>query len=75
MFLAYIGLSGNTAIGGAGLIVANDVTKTAFGSFREPATLLAAFGILLSALFIIRQIKGALLWGIGGTAISGWVFG
>ncbi|MEO0771391.1 MAG: NCS2 family permease, partial [Cyanobacteria bacterium J06649_4] len=32
MFLAYIGLSGDTAIGGAGLIVANDVTKTAFGS-------------------------------------------
>lgn len=75
MFLAYIGLSGDTAIGGAGLIVANEVTKTAFGSFREPATLLATFGIFLSAFFIIRRIKGALLWGIGGTAILGWMFG
>ena len=75
MFLAYIGLSGDTATGGAGLIVANEVTKTAFGSFREPATLLATFGILLSAFFIIRRIKGALLWGIGGTAILGWIFG
>ncbi len=74
LFLAYIGLSGDPAIGGAGLIVANEATKTAFGSLREPATLLATFGILISALFIIRRIKGALLWGIGGTAILGWVF-
>ena len=50
MFLAYIGLAGNTATGGAGLIVANEVTKTAFGSFREPATLLATFGIFISAM-------------------------
>ncbi|MEM9091046.1 MAG: NCS2 family permease [Cyanobacteria bacterium P01_F01_bin.53] len=75
LFLAYIGLSGDTAIGGAGLIVANDVTKTAFGSFTEPATLLATFGILISALFMIRRVKGALLWGMGGTAILGWVLG
>ncbi|MEM9976704.1 MAG: NCS2 family permease [Cyanobacteria bacterium P01_D01_bin.2] len=75
MFLAYIGLSSATAVGGAGLIVANDVTKTAFGTFREPATLLATFGIFISAMFLIRRIKGALLWGIAGTAILGWVLG
>ncbi|MGF1567867.1 MAG: NCS2 family permease [Nodosilinea sp.] len=75
LFLAYIGVSGDTATGGAGLIVANEVTKTTFGSFREPATLLATFGIFISAMFIIRRIKGALLWGIAGTAILGWVFG
>jgi adenine/guanine/hypoxanthine permease len=75
MFLAYIGMAGNVETGGAGLIVANEVTKTTFGSFREPATLLATFGILISSLFMIRRIKGALLWGIAGTAILGWVFG
>lgn len=75
LFLAYIGLASTTATGGAGLIVANDVTKTAFGSFREPATLLATFGIFISAMFMIRRIKGALLWGIAGTAILGWLFG
>ncbi len=74
-FLAYIGLSGPTATGGAGLIVANEVTKTAFGSLREPATVLAVFGIFISTLFIVRRIRGALLWGIGGTAILGWVLG
>lgn len=75
LFLAYIGLSGDPATGGSGLIIADEATKTAFGSFREPATLLATFGIFLSALFIVRRIKGALLWGIGGTAILGWVLG
>ena len=75
LFLAYIGMSGTTETGGAGLIVANEVTKTAFGSFREPATVLAVFGIFISTLFIVRRIKGALLWGIGGTAILGWVLG
>lgn len=75
LFLAYIGLSGTTETGGAGLIIADKVTKTAFGSFREPATLLAAFGIMLSAILLIRRLKGALLWGIAGTAILGWTFG
>ncbi|MEG3438259.1 NCS2 family permease [Pannus brasiliensis CCIBt3594] len=75
MFLAYIGLASTTETGGAGLIVANEVTKTAFGSFREPATLLAVFGILISSMFMIRRLKGALLWGIAGTSILGWIFG
>jgi len=75
LFLAYIGLASTPETGGAGLILANEVTKTTFGSFREPATLLATFGIFISAMFMIRRIKGALLWGIAGTAILGWMFG
>jgi len=75
MFLAYLGLASSVKTGGAGLIVANEVTKTAFGSFREPATLLALFGIVITCFFMLRRIKGALLWGIGGTAILGWILG
>ncbi|MGL6340907.1 MAG: NCS2 family permease, partial [Waterburya sp.] len=75
VFLAYIGLGGATETGGAGLIVADEVTKTAFGTFRQPQTVMAVFGIFLTAFFMIRRIKGALLWGILGTAILGWVFG
>ncbi|MEM8640564.1 MAG: NCS2 family permease [Cyanobacteria bacterium P01_G01_bin.54] len=75
LFLAYIGVSGSTETGGAGLIIGNDVTKTAFGSFQEPATLLATVGILLSALFIVRRLKGALLWGIAGTSLLAWLLG
>ncbi|WP_413467416.1 NCS2 family permease [Pleurocapsa sp. FMAR1] len=75
LFLAYIGLGGATATGGAGLIVANEVTKTNFGSLAQPQSLMAIFGIFLTAFFMVRRIKGALLWGIIGTAILGWVFG
>ena len=75
LFLAYIGLGGATEVGGAGLIVANEVTKTDFGSLAQPQTLMAIFGILLTAFFMVRRIKGALLWGIIGTALLGWVFG
>ncbi|MEO1672664.1 MAG: NCS2 family permease [Cyanobacteria bacterium J06631_2] len=75
LFLAYIGLGGATEVGGAGLIVTNEVTKTDFGSLAQPPTLMAIFGIFLTAFFMVRRIKGALLWGIVGTALLGWVFG
>jgi AGZA family xanthine/uracil permease-like MFS transporter len=75
LFIAYIGLAGDPQFGGAGLIVANKATKTAFGSFRESATLMAAFGILLASAFMVRHIKGALLWSILGTSILGWIVG
>ncbi|MEL6930791.1 MAG: NCS2 family permease [Cyanobacteria bacterium J06600_6] len=75
LFLAYIGLGGATETGGAGLIVANEVTKTDFGSLAQPQTLMAIFGIFLTAFFMVRRIKGALLWGIIGTALLSWVFG
>ena len=75
LFLAYIGLGGKVAEGGAGLIVLNEVTKTAFGSFRNPQTILAVVGIFLTLFFMVRRIKGALLWGIVGTALLGWVSG
>ena len=75
LFLAYIGLGGAIETGGAGLIVANEVTKTDFGSLAQPQSLMAVFGIFLTALFMVRRIKGALLWGIIGTALLGWVFG
>ncbi len=75
LFLAYIGLSGTVETGGAGLIVANAVTKTTFGSFVQPQTILATVGIFMTVFFMVRRIKGALLWGIIGTAILGWVLG
>jgi AGZA family xanthine/uracil permease-like MFS transporter len=75
LFLAYVGLSGSTETGGAGLIVSSEVTTTAFGSFRQPQTLMTVFGIFLTAFFMVRRIKGALLWGIVGTALLGWVLG
>jgi AGZA family xanthine/uracil permease-like MFS transporter len=73
LFIAYIGLSGAVKTGGAGLIVANEVTKTALGSFKEPNTLMAVVGLLITSAFLVRRVKGALLWGILATALLGWI--
>lgn len=75
LFIAYIGMAGDPEFGGAGLIVADKATKTAFGSFREPATIMAAFGILVASAFMVRHIKGALLWAIMATSLLGWISG
>lgn len=73
LFIAYIGLSGDPAVGGAGIIVANEATKTSLGNLGQPQTLMAIFGILITSAFIARRIKGALLWGILATAVLGWI--
>ncbi|MBD1926683.1 NCS2 family permease [Trichocoleus sp. FACHB-90] len=73
LFIAYIGLAGDPQTGGAGIIVANPATKTALGNFAQPTTLVAIAGILITAAFVARRIKGALLWGILATALLGWI--
>ncbi|MDX2215428.1 MAG: NCS2 family permease [Oculatellaceae cyanobacterium bins.114] len=75
LFIAYIGLSGDPAVGGAGLIVASDATKTTLGALGNPSTLMAIAGILITSAFIARRIKGALLWGMLATALLGWILG
>lgn len=75
LFIAYIGLSGDVQRGGAGLIVASEVTKTTFGSLREPGTLMAIAGLLITTAFVVRRVKGALLWGIFATALLTWILG
>ncbi|NJN03609.1 MAG: NCS2 family permease [Leptolyngbyaceae cyanobacterium RM1_1_2] len=74
-FIAYIAVAGDPATGGAGIIVANEATKTALGSLAQPETLMAIVGVLISSAFVARRIKGALLWGILATALVGWILG
>jgi adenine/guanine/hypoxanthine permease len=77
LFMAYIALSGDPAAPslGAGIIVASEATKTTLGSLASPVTLLAVFGLLLTAVLMVRQVKGGMLWGILATAGLGWLFG
>lgn len=55
--------------------MANEATKTAFGSLREPATLMAIAGLLITSAFVVRRVKGALLFGIFATALVAWNLG
>lgn len=73
LFIAYIGLAGKPEAGGAGLIVASKVTMTTLGSLRQPNALLAIAGIIITTAFLVRRVKGALLWGVLTTAVLGWV--
>ena len=57
MFIAFIGLK-NT-----GIIESNPSTFVALGHFT-PISLLAIFGILLSAVLLIKKVKGALFYSI-----------
>lgn len=57
MFIAFIGLKN------AGIIVDNPATLVALGEFT-PTSLLAFFGILLSAVLVVRKVKGALFFSI-----------
>ncbi len=77
LFLSYIALSGKVVPPslGTGIIVASTATTTALGSLKQPTTLIAIFGILMTAMLTVRQVKGALLIGILGTASLGWILG
>lgn len=57
MFIAFIGLKN------AGVIEANPATLVALGKFA-PTSILALFGILLSAALMWKKVKGALFYSI-----------
>lgn len=65
LFIALIGLKS------AGVIVSNQATLITLGNLHDPSVLLACFGILLTAVLLVRNITGALLIGIIVTAALG----
>ena len=70
LFIAYIALTSNS-----GIIVTSESTTTTLGNLGAPNTLMAIAGILITAAFVARRIKGALLIGILATALLGWILG
>ena len=68
LFIAFIGLKN------AGIVTSNASTFVSLGNLHDPAVLLACFGILLSAILLIRNVTGALLIGILVTTIAGIPF-
>ena len=65
LFIAFIGLKN------AGIVTSNSSTFVSLGNLHDPAVLLACFGILLSAILLVRNVTGALLIGILATTIAG----
>lgn len=65
LFIAFIGLSN------AGIVVADASTKVALGDLRRPTTLLALFGLVLTAALMARRVRAAILIGILATTAAG----
>lgn len=65
LFIAFIGL------GNAGIVSASDTTLVTLGNLHSPSVLLACFGILITAILMVRNVTGALLIGILITTIVG----
>lgn len=56
-FIAFIGLKN------AGVIVAHPATLVTLGAFT-PSAILACIGIIISAVLVVRKVRGALFYGI-----------
>jgi AGZA family xanthine/uracil permease-like MFS transporter len=65
LFIALIGLKS------AGIVVSNDATLVSLGDLHTPGVMLACFGIIFSAVLMVRNVTGALLIGIIVTTIIG----
>lgn len=65
LYIAFIGLQG------AGIIVNNDATLVCLGDLTTGSALLGAIGIIVTSILLVKNIKGALLWGILATTLIG----
>ena len=65
LFIAFVGLQN------AGIIIRNDSTLVTFGSITQGSGLLTIIGLIITALFVVKNIKGGMLWAILITTIIG----
>jgi len=65
LFIAFIGLQNS------GIVVNNDATLVQIGDITQGTPLLALIGLVITAVLLIRKVKGALLIGILATAVIG----
>ncbi len=65
LFIAFIGLRS------AGIVAANPATTVGLGDLHAPTTLLAIFGLILTAALLCAGMKAAILVGVLGT----WALG
>ncbi|MBU2702658.1 AGZA family xanthine/uracil permease-like MFS transporter [Sporomusaceae bacterium BoRhaA] len=69
LFIAFIGLKN------AGIVVADKATFVTVGHLAAPAPFLACIGLIITAVLVAREIKGAILIGILVTTLMGMVAG
>lgn len=65
LFIALIGFKN------AGIVIPNSSTLVAFGDVTSPGTLLAIFGLIVTAALMVKNVKGSILLGIIITTVVG----
>ena len=65
LYIAFIGLKN------ADIIVNNEATLVALGHISSGSALLGLIGIIVTSFLLVKNIKGALLWGILITTVIG----
>ncbi|MFZ7133234.1 MAG: NCS2 family permease [Eubacteriales bacterium] len=65
LFITFIGFQN------AGIIINDDSTLVSLGNLKSITVFLAIVGIIITALLLVKKIKGAILWGILITYLLG----
>ena len=65
LYIAFIGLKS------AGVVVHNDATLVSLGDLTSGSALLAVIGIVITSVLLVKNVKGALLFGILLTTLIG----
>ncbi|WP_419881260.1 NCS2 family permease [Peribacillus sp. B-H-3] len=68
LFIAFLGLKDSK------IVVPNKATMVALGDFSDPITLLSLAGLFITLILIVRNVKGAMFFGMLITAILGYIF-
>ncbi|MGX7200404.1 NCS2 family permease [Enterococcus nangangensis] len=69
LFIAFLGLADG------GVIVANESTLVGLGSFTEGTTWLTVFGLIVTAILLVRKVPGGIFIGMVATTLLGLVTG
>ncbi|WP_059105348.1 NCS2 family permease [Shouchella shacheensis] len=69
LFIAFVGLKN------AEIIIPDEATFVALGNLTNGSTLLALFGVVATAIFVVRGFKGGVFYGMAVTAIAGVITG
>ena len=65
LYIAFIGLKS------ANIIVNNESTLVSLGDLTSGSALLGVIGIVVTSVLLVKNVKGALLWGILATTLIG----
>lgn len=59
----------------AGIVISHPATLVALGDVLSPSVIVALFGLIITSVFLIKNIRGAMLWGILSASILGIILG